>query len=79
MLLVLIINSLTFSDANFKTSFFAYVLRKHCPKPIVFMGEVDTSCIVNECLYLLHFYALGRGCVKMGFNILERAFGRLFC
>lgn len=43
------------------------------------MGEVDMSYIVNECLFLLHFYALGRECVKKGFNILEKAFGRQFC
>lgn len=40
------------------------------------MGEVDMSCIVNECLTPLHFYALGRECVKMGFNILKMGFGR---
>ena len=76
MLLVLIIRSLTFLDANFKTSFFANVLRKQCPRSIVFMGEVEISCIVNECLSLLHFYALGRECVKKGFNILEKDFER---
>lgn len=39
MLLVLIINSLTFSDTDFKTSFFAYVLVNAMSQTYCVYGE----------------------------------------
>lgn len=78
MLLRLIINALTISAAIFKTSFSAQFFLLHRLRPFVFMGEVGMCCFVNECLLLLCFYASWRRCVKMGFNILEKAFGGRF-